>query len=196
MPKNYTFPTLYDEALQISITKLKEWNYLNSNQILSGTITWSRNEYKRGAITITVNTKAEQPFIDLDYNYKDEPKKYRINLVRVSSNLGNGFIWYFLCPRTNKRCRKMYSINGYFVHREAFKGCMYEIQTYSKMNREINKTLRAHFRLDKLYSELYKKHFKKTYAGKPTKKYLKLMKQIQEGESIPYEEIERSYIRF
>ena len=90
----------------------------------------------------------------------------------------------------------MYSINGYFVHREAFKGCMYEIQTYSKKNREINKILRTHFKTERLYSEFYKKHLKKTYAGKPTKKYLKLMKQIQEGESIPYEKIEKCYIRF
>jgi len=196
MPKLYTFPILYDKVIQLNITKLKEWNYLSPNQVKSGVISWSRNEHKRGAITVTVNTKAEQPFIDLDYNYKDEPKNYRINLVRVASNLNKGFLWYFLCPRTNKRCRKMYSINGYFVHREAFKGCMYEIQTYSKMNRDINKTLRAHFRLDKLYTELYKKNFKKSYAGKPTRKYLRLMQQIQEGESIPYEEIERSFIRF
>lgn len=195
MPKTYTFPTLYDEVIQLNMTKLKEWEYLNPNQIKSGVITWSRNEHKRGAITVIVNTKAEQPYIELDYNYKDEPQNYKVNLVRVPSNLGYGSIWYFLCPRTNKRCRKMYSINGYFVHREAFKGCMYEIQTYSKKNREINKILRTHFKAERLYSELNKKYFKKTYAGKPTKKYLRIMEQIKQAERITHQEIELLMMR-
>jgi len=195
MPKNYTFPTLYDDALQLSITKLKEWDYLNPEQIKSGKISWSRNEHERGAISIIVNTQNGQPYIKLNYNYRDEPKSYEVNLVCVPSNLGKGYIWYFLCPKTNKRCRKMYLINGYFLHREAFNGCMYEIQTYSKRNRQINKKLGAYFKADKLYSELYKKHFKKTYAGKPTKKYLQIMKQIQEGESISYDEIEKDFYR-
>lgn len=44
---------------------------------------------------------------------------------------------------------------------------------------------------DKLYSELYSKHFTKYYNGKPTKKYLKLKKQIQKAESISYEDVEQ-----
>ena len=45
--------------------------------------------------------------------------------------------------------------------------------------------------LDQLYEQLYKKNFKKQYAGKPTKKHLKLTQQIQKTERIPYHEIER-----
>ncbi|QBK77381.1 hypothetical protein QK342_14005 [Myroides odoratimimus] len=196
MPKKNTFPTLYDEVLQLNITKLKEWEYLNPNQIQNGTISWNRNKDKIASISVTANTKNEQPFIELDYNYNDKPINYKINLVRVSSNLGKGFIWYFLCPRTNKRCRKMYLVNRYFAHREAFKNAMYETQTYSKLNREVIKKFSPYLKQDNLYSELYKKHFKKTYAGKPTKKYLRLMREIQKGESIPYEEIKKSYIRY
>ncbi len=48
------------------------------------------------------------------------------------------------------------------------------------------------FRVDQLFEQLYKKHFKKQYAGKPTKKYLKLIQQIQKAESIPYHEIEKA----
>ena len=125
MPKFPTFPTLYNEVLQISITKLKEWQYLNLEQIKSGTITWSRNGSKTGSISIRVNTFSEQPFIELDYKYRDEPRNYKIQLVSVPSNLSKGLIWYFLCPQTNKRCRKLYSIGGYFLHREAFQDCMF-----------------------------------------------------------------------
>jgi len=191
MPKPHTFPTLYNEALQISISKLKEWEYLNAEQIKSGTITWSRNGNQTGSISIKVNTHSEQPYIELDYKYRVEPRNYKVSLVSMPSNLGKGLIWYFLCPQTNKRCRKLYSIGGYFLHREAFNGCMYETQTQSKKYRQLDKTLGAYFRTDDLYSQLYQKHFKKTYAGKPTKKYLRIMEQIQKAESIPYHEIER-----
>jgi hypothetical protein len=192
MPKPYTFPTLYNEALQISISKLKEWEYLDPEQIKSGTITWSRNGSQTGSISIKVNTKSEQPYIELDYKYRDEPRNYKVRLVSIPSNLGKGLIWYFLCPHTRKRCRKLYSIGGYFLHREAFRGCMYETQTQSKKYRQLDKTLGAYFKSDNLYSELYKKNFKKTYAGKPTKRYLRIMEQIQKAESIPYHEIERA----
>lgn len=191
MPKPHTFPTLYNDVLQISITKLKEWEYLNPEQLKSGTITWSRNDNKRGSISITVNTKSEKPYIELDYKSNDEPRNYKVQLVSIPSNLGKGVIWYFLCPETNKRCRKLYSIEGYFLHREAFKGCMYESQTQSKSYRQLDKTLGAYFRTDDLYSQLYQKHFKKTYAGKPTKRYLRIMEQIRKAEKTAYNEIER-----
>ena len=102
----------------------------------------------------------------------------------------------FSCPQTNKRCCKLYSIGGYFLHREAFSGCMYETQTQSKKYRQLDKTFGAYFKIDNLYSELYKKNFKKYYAGKPTKRYLRIMEQIQKAESIPYHEIERLMLRW
>ena len=183
MPKPYTFPTLYDEALQISISKIKELEYLNPEQIKSGTLNWSRNGNQTGSISIQVNTNGEQPYIELDYKYKDEPRNYKVRLVSMPSNLGKGLIWYFLCPQTNKRCRKLYSIGGYFLHREAFKGCMYETQTQSKKYRQLDKTLGAYFKLDELHEQLYKKHFKKTYKGKPTKNHSKLVESIQKLEN-------------
>ena len=188
MPKFPIFPILYDEVLQISISKLKGWGYLDPEQIKSGTLNWSRNGNQTGSISIKVNTHSEQPYIELDYKYRDEPRKYKVGLVTIPANIGKGVIWYFVCPVTKKRCRKLYSIGGYFLHREAFNGCMYETQTQSKKYRQLDKTLGAYFNL---YSELYKKNFKKTYAGKPTKRYLRIMEQIQKAESIPYHEIER-----
>ncbi len=195
MAKFPTFPTLYNEALQIDISKLKGWGYLNPEQIKSGTLNWSRNGNPTGSISIQVNTHSEQPYIELDYKYRDEPRNYKVYLTSIPSNLGKGEIWYFICPHTKKRCRKLYLIGGYFLHREAFKGCMYETQTQSKKSRQLDKTLGAYFQTDQLYEQLYKKHFKKTYAGKPTKKYLRIMEQIQKAESIPYHEIERLMIK-
>jgi hypothetical protein len=194
MAKFRTFPTLYDELKTISISFLTKHRYLKPNQWQSGIITWSSNGNKTGRISIQVNTQSEQPYIELDYKYNEAPIKYRVQLVSAPSNLGKGVVWYFVCPRTGKRCRKLYLADTYFYHRSAFRGCMYEKQTQSKVNRYLDKTLGVYFRSDQLFEQLYKKHFKKQYAGKPTKKYLRIMEQIQKAESIPYHEIERAML--
>mgnify|MGYP005846269979 CR=1 FL=1 len=186
MPKPETFPTLYNEALQIHISKLIGWGYLDPVQIKSGTLNWSSNGNPKGSISIKANTQSAKPYIELDYNYRDEPRNYKVGLVSIPSNLGKGLIWYFLCPHTKKRCRKLYSIGGYFLHREAFNGCMYKTQTHSKSKRQFDKVFNSVFLSDDLYSELYKKNFKRTYAGKPTKKYLRIMEQIQRSEKLFY----------
>lgn len=189
MPKFPTFPTLYDDALQMNITKLKQWKYLEPNQIKSGQLDWSRNGEVFASISIRVNTQNQNPYIELDYNFNDDPRHYKIQLVSMPSNLGKGKIWYFLCPQTNKRCRKLYQISGYFLHREAFNGCFYESQIHSKYYREMEKTYGAYFKAERLYDEVYSKHFTKYYNGKPTKRYLKLMKQIKQAEKISFSEI-------
>ena len=130
----------------------------------------------------------------MNNKYNEAPINYRVQLISAPSNLGKGFVWYFVCPHTGKRCRKLYLADTYFYHLSAFRGCMYEKQTQSKKSRYLDKMIGAYFQTDQLFEQLYKKHFKKQYAGKPTKKYLKLTQQIQRAKSIPYHEIERALI--
>lgn len=183
MPKPYTFPTLYDDLKTISISFLKKHGYLLPNQVQSGTVTWSRSGTKTGSISIRVNTKQDIPYLELDYKCNETPINYRIQLVTAPSNLGKGFVWFFICPRSRKQCRKLYLADTYFYHRSAFKGCMYEKQTHSKSYRLLEKTFGSYFKSDDLYIKLNERNFKKTYTGKPTKKYLKLIKQIEKIES-------------
>ena len=194
MPKPHTFPILYDSLKTVSISFLKKHGYLKPNQWLSGTISWSRNGNATGSISIQVNTQPEIPYIELGYKCNEAPINYRVQLISTPSNLGKGVVWYFICPYTGKRCRKLYFSDRYFYHRSAFKGGMYVKQTQSKKSRYLDKILDIHFRTDQLFEQLYKKHFKKQYAGKPTKKYLKLTRQIQRTESIPLPDIERALL--
>jgi hypothetical protein len=194
MPKPHTFPTLYDEVKTVSISFLTKHGYLKPNQWKAGSVTWSRNGENLGSISIRVCTYSEKPYIEFDYQCNQQPIKYKAQLVSSPSNLGKGVVWYFVCPKTGVRCRKLYLADTYFYHRSAFKGCMYECQTQSKKSRFFDKTLGVYFKSENLYSELYKKHFKKTYAGKATKRYLRIMEQIQRAESIPYHEIERALL--
>lgn len=181
MPKPNTFPSLYDESKTLTITNLKAWGYLKPGQLLSGTVSWSRNEEKYASIGIAVNTFAERPYLQLDYKCNGKPVKYKVYLVSVSSNIGKGKVWYFLCPNTGKRCRKLYMINTYFLHRSAFRGAMYEKQTYSKNARQQFRLWSRLFDSEKIYEQISSKHFKKIYSGKPTKKYLKLWKKLRQA---------------
>jgi len=192
MPKPRTFPYLLDEVNTISLTKLKEWAYLNTDTIKQGTVTWSFNGEVRSSLSIIVNLKYYVPYIELDYSFRGEPIKYKIDLVTKPSNLGKGEIWYFVCPSTNKFCRKLYLQNGYFLHRTAIKSNMYESQTRSKYSRFLYAHFGAYFKLDELYSELYSKNFKKFYNGKPTKRYLKIMQKINQAERVEPMDVQKA----
>lgn len=189
MPKVHSFPTLYNEVKTLSITKLKEWDYLLPDCIKSGTVNWSRNGHQYANIGIRVNTFADQPYIELDYKCNDKPINYKVYLVTHPSNLGKGKVWYFLCPNTGKRCRKLYMVQTYFLHRDAFRGAMYEKQTYSKSVRAQIQLMERVFNKEEAYEQSYKKYFKKHYKGKPTKRYLKICQQIQGAGSLTYEEL-------
>ena len=179
MPKPASFPILYDDLKTVSISILGKHGYLKPNQWQTGTITWSKNGNKTGSISIRVDTYGESPYLLLDYTSDNIPINYRVQLVSIPSNLGKGIVWFFICPQTGKRCRKLYLLGGYFYHRSAYKGCMYEKQTYSHKNRKLGKQFERLFGTDEAYEQIYSKHFKKMYKGKPTKRYLRLLKRAE-----------------
>jgi hypothetical protein len=189
MPKFPTFPTLYDDCKTVNISFLNKQGYLKPCQIQSGTITWSRNGTKTGSISIRVNATGENPYLELDYKSNEVPINYRVQLVSIPSNIGKGVVWFFICPHTGKRCRKLHLVDKYFYHRSAFRGCLYEKQTESKKNRRLGKQFEKLFGVEKGHEQIYTKHFKKQYNGKPTKRYLKLLKQIEAGQGISDEEL-------
>lgn len=194
MAKFPTFPTLYDDALQVRLSKLKESGYLKPNQFKIGILTWSTNGRKSGSIEIAVNTEIDTPYLEVKYEFRGEPRHYKVQLVSIPSNLGKGRVWYFLCPHTRKRCRVLYSVGGYFYHREAFTGCMYESQTKCKHWRALEKNYGAAFRTDEIYDELYSPYFKRFYKGKPTKRFKKLRAELDKAENIDIGEFERLFL--
>ncbi len=193
MSKPASYPTLYNECKIVSVSFLKDHGYLKPDQCKSGTITWSQGEgeHKRitGSISIEINTQTNSPYLELNYKTNDKPIKYQVQLISIPSNIGKGYVRYFVCPNTGKRCRKLFLISGYFLHRKAFKGCFYEAQTRSHKNRKLHNSLEKIFGADKVYEKIYSKYFKTDYAGKPTKRYLKLWQKIQAANSISESEL-------
>ncbi|WP_242094375.1 hypothetical protein [Aestuariivivens sediminicola] len=192
MGRYSSYPFLFDEVKSISISDLKKWNYLEEGTYKRGTITWSFRGEKTGSITVILN---QDNLLTLDYKCNGTDYNYNIKLTSIPSNLGIGYVWFFICPFTHKRCRKLHLISERFMHRSNLPSGMYESQTKSKKYRLWDKVYGGFFELDNLYHQLYTKHFKKTYSGKPTKKYLQIIKKIQKAEEIPEENIERLFIK-
>jgi len=190
MPRYSNFPTTIEDVKTISLTKLKEWNYLKTGT-RSGVISWSRNGIVHSTINIEVSINDYNSYVLLSYKYNNESFNLKVRLISMPSNLGKGEIIYFICPITNKYCRKLYFNNSYFAHRVAFTGLMYQNQIESKKSRQLHKIFDRFYLSDEVYEERFKKYFKTHYNGKPTKRYLKLESKIRTAESYPVGTLER-----
>lgn len=191
MAKYPTYPTLIDELQQFRTKDLKALNYFNGLSYKGGTVNWKRGNEITASMSIKVNTLDDHPYIELDYSYKSEPLSYRLQLVSIPSNLGKGIVWYFICPNTGKRCRKLYLANGYFVSRFAFTHAMYEQQTQSHKTRNLHKVFGKPF--GEKFKQLEKPYFKSHYAGKPTKKYYQIIKEMKQFEEFDMKKFHRLF---
>ncbi|WP_277115263.1 hypothetical protein [Chryseobacterium sp.] len=179
----------------ISISDLKKLGYLKPNISMNINLHWTdKNGERTSSITVIIDTTEIKGSITFDYTYNQSQKiNYTVQLITRPSNLGNGLLWFFVCPSTFKVCRKLHLNSGYFLHRTAFKDVYYEKQLQSKKWRSWEKTFGSYLD-DRLYEHLYKKHFKKFYNGKPTKKYLQIMKKIKTREDIGFQDVEKFLI--
>lgn len=177
MPRISKFPILFDEVPHLNILSLSKRGFLEVSK--TGIISWGNEE----EITMTISVRSEiteSASVILSYIYNGSDRQYRIKLEGKQSNLGKGTHWYFVCPVTKKRCRKLYFVGGLFLHREAFKGiAYYRSQTESKLWGEIRKVLEIRCKKNEVESELNSKYFKTFYNGKFTKRYLRLMRKIE-----------------
>lgn len=184
MGRYSTYPLVLEDSLELCISFLKSRGYIKPDHNQGGTITWSRGDVKRGAIHVWINTDQETGVAVLEYDYKKEPKSQRIQLVSVPSNLGVGRVWYFVCPHTGERARKLYCFsNGKFLSRVAYKEVYYESQLRSKFYRKLDNTLGRSFKAEKYYAEMYSKGFTKYYKGKKTRRHKKLLSKIAKADT-------------
>lgn len=184
MGRHSNTPTLYDFCKTISIYDLKRWNYLKPNKLVTGTITF--NNYFAEALTVTIQVynDLKKPYTILEHTVNGTVINYRIDFEMLPSNLGKGFVLFFLCPRSGNRCRKLYLIGSRFNHRSAYSFATYQTQTLGTKDKYLIREFDKLTKANKAKSKLCSKNFKKYYNGKPTKQYLKLLKQIDAGGGI------------
>lgn len=192
MAKPGTCPTTFEERKSISISDLRKWKYLQPDSWRSSTLSWSRGGTVHSQISICVNMVASQPYLQLDYSWQEKSINYQVQLTTLPSNLGAGKVWYFICPLTGNRCRKLYFKNGYFQYRgEGY----YEKQIQSKHYRHLEKTYGPVLRSDQIRGQVYGRHFRKFYKGIPTKRYVKLLTQLEAANRVSENDLMKALIR-
>lgn len=176
------YPNTIEDLRSFDISFLRKYEYIKPNQFKPGSIIWTSRNSDKNSISIKVVTNDTNGVLTLDYTFNGtEHINYDIQLITRPSNLGTGLLWFFVCPFTGKVCRKLHLINGYFKHRSALPGLMYQNQIESKKWREWNRIFAKDFN-DDLYKELYSKNLKPMYKGKITKRFARLTNKLKKTE--------------
>ena len=186
MPNNTSNPFIIDHAETINVSEIIKQGYLIYNR---------RAPYKteNGSLQITSTKIDYDPTLILDYKYGNNTYNYEVCLIALNSNLGKGFVWFFECPITYKRCRKLYLYRGRFSHRSVIQDGMYENQTQSKKIRRIEKYSKSYFNLEQNAKKLYSKNFKTKYNGKLTKLFLRLRTEVDKANSFSFIKFENMF---
>lgn len=171
-----------DEYRCLNLSDLKRLGFLEpveKGKARAGVVSWERNGNTTAQIQVAASVNDENGVIAVAYTYGDEQRAYKIQLEFVPSNLPtheNTGYYYFICPATGNRCRKLYMVNGYFVSRKAFKA-PYFWQTLSASTRTFSDPSARVLLPELIRQEMGNpKHRKKTYRGKPTPYGRKLAK--------------------
>lgn len=100
---------------------------------------------------------------------KTTPITQHIKLTAIPSNLHNGNTFFFICPITQKKCRKLYLYGNRFVSRFAIP------QLYEKCNRSRKWRLFEKLMLLENLNTRYRKKFYKDKITPFGRKYFKCM---------------------
>lgn len=172
-----------ENYITLSVTDCKRQGFFAPAKIVLHGIRWTNGAGQQvAAITMLTDTRTE-PVAILSYSYGGEPRTETIQLRFKHSNLTpdtpNGY-YYFVCPVTGVRCRKLYLVDGRFVGRKAFKA-LYKKQTYSHKERR-GGLLASLIMLSDIEDKLFQPYRRETYRGKLTpygRRARKLLRQYK-----------------
>jgi hypothetical protein len=128
------------------------------------------------SITLHITTKPPQPHICFSCTINGKAVNYVVNLTAAPMRISNCCLWYFVCPVSGTRCRKLYLVDGYFMHRNAINGAYYQ-QTLTSSIRSAVTHVSKLAAVGKMMDSVNAPYFRKTYANKPTRRYSRILKE-------------------
>lgn len=157
--------------------------YIYKGGIATGSMEW-KDGSAAGFRSVYTNDEAyfQINYSLTDFNGRKTFHDYRIELVTIPSNLGKGEVIYFQCPESGKMARVLYMAyrNNKYVHRDWYlenygKRLYYDTQAESKSDYHNTMYFNLKHKTERWQKELYAKHRKLFYRGRPTKEYQKLI---------------------
>lgn len=184
MAKTPTFPLIIDRCLTVSIADLKRWGCMGKEVFCSGTVYWERGGERVASVgyTVCLNVEFGQTHLQFNYSHDGQPVQYAVPLIPVPANIGKGLVWFFRCPFTGQRCKKLHLIEGRFMHRSAVRDAMYKRQTESKKWRKVSRFYDMHDVHAEVWQVIKKPYFKMEYRGKVTRRFARLVRKEERAE--------------
>lgn len=178
-----------DAKRKISIFWLNRQNLIKEDTYLPQNIQWSDTSTKKvtGNINIYINTVKNNDvghsYIQFSYKSRMSGETewtdidYKLELLKIPCNFG-GFRWYFKCGllKNDKYCGRrvaiLYSVGNYFGCRHCADLSYESCNENKKSPYEYLRILAKSWKADEFYMTLKRK----TYRGKPTRKYRKYLR--------------------
>jgi len=186
MPFPSRNPILIDQLIRISISDLLRLKMLGTNTHATRIISWKGGYSKFGSVTLVVNTRGDNSYIEFSYTVKSQEIRERFELLPVISHLKKGVVWYMRCNRSGSSCKKLYLNGTHFVGRKAIVNGLYSKQICSKKYKHgIVRDIQSLKIIDGEISKVKNsKYFIQYFAERPTKKYLKLLANIKKRKQL------------
>ena len=102
--------TIIDHNPHIALSDLKELFRLSE-----GSASFTAN-----GVQYTIVFSLEEQICAFIWVYNGKRKQEKIELRKEPSNLGQGYVWYFVCPCTRRKCRKLFLDGNIIASRYAF----------------------------------------------------------------------------
>lgn len=168
-----------EESNELCIFRLKKWKLLQG-YCRTG-ITWTRRlSGNVSSAEIVVDATCEQPYVRLIYTItrqrdgSTEDYDYPIQLAQTRCYFG-GLRYWFLCPHCGRRSGKLYRRpTGKIFLCRICNDLTYESRNESRIGRPGG--IGYYLVLDRQIEELQQKAKRRYYAGKPTRKYRRILK--------------------
>ncbi len=182
-----------EESTELCIFRLNRWGLLKGWH--STNLTWTRRlGGSQSSAGLVVDVTGSEPYARLYYTitrYRDGSKQdydYSIGLVKTPCHWG-GVRYWFLCPQCGRRVSKLYRKPlGEMYFCRICNDLTYESRNETRLGRrgQIRHFLAAERQMRELESKL-KRRF---YAGKPTRRYRRVLKLQHRLNSIHIPKIE------
>lgn len=168
-----------ENCLILSITDLKKKGFFRNHKTVE-VINLKKNNGQDLSVDVDIVFHENEKYLTLTHIIETPINKivrYKISMISIPSNIGKGFVTFFVCPSTGQHCRKLYSCGGKFLHRD-LTGLLYAQQAKKQ---PISYALYLN---QEQRNEPNTKNFRKYYKGQMTKRYFRILLRTSNSEVV------------
>jgi len=158
------------QVCRIDMRYLTRWGVFK-HQECSFPMSWNDGS----SIRLTLINNFEETCLIFNYTLTDRADikhelNYKVYIEKVLSNLGRGFVYYFICPNTGNRCRILYRAYGSHTFRSR-KGFSYRLYYPLQQGSKLGLIFDRKFSAEEKYLKLSegRKRNQHYFKGKITK---------------------------